>query len=59
MFYAHSPDTLRDLRVPQSIVARLPQVQVVTSLVDMQVYVFRWVCLVEMQVYVFRWVGSQ
>ncbi|GAB4821626.1 hypothetical protein N2152v2_008672 [Parachlorella kessleri] len=41
VFYAHSPDTLRDLRVPQSIIARLPQVQVVTILVDMQVYVFR------------------
>lgn len=41
MFYAHSPETLRDLRVPLSIMAHLPQLNVLTSLVDMQVYVFR------------------
>lgn len=41
MFYAHSPETLRDLRVPQSMLCHLAQLQVVTSLLDMQVYVFR------------------
>lgn len=42
MFYAHSPEALRDLRVPQSILAHMPQLNLVTSLLDMQVYVFRW-----------------
>lgn len=50
VFFAHSPDALRDLRVPQSILVHMPQLRVVTSLLDMQVYVFRcatvWVFLV-------------